>query len=199
MSSQLGVEPGAGPIERTAADLAVVGIFASERPLRDGAGRADWRLCGQLSALLVQGRLTGAWGEALLAPTFGGLAAPLLLALGLGEPEAFGLARCSAFAREAARRGLALGAGSLALALPPGDPLLRDRAEALAAGAAEALAEVGGELRVRIVAHGEEAARVGAATAGIRPAALPRSVSLRPVAASRGPAPGGPEAAPPVK
>ena len=44
---QLALAP--GPIERIRADVAVVPLFAGERPLRAAAGRVDWRLCGRLS------------------------------------------------------------------------------------------------------------------------------------------------------
>ena len=50
---QLGLAP--GPIERVRADVAVVPLFAGERPLRAAAGRVDWRLCGRLSHLFARG------------------------------------------------------------------------------------------------------------------------------------------------
>src|SRR5215468_4661081 len=58
--AQLGLAP--GPIERVRADVAVVALFAGERPLRAAAGRVDWRLCGRLSHLFAAGRLSGAIG-----------------------------------------------------------------------------------------------------------------------------------------
>ena len=84
MSRELEIEVDPASVERARADLVVVPLFSMERPLRGGAARADWRLCGKLSALLAAGRLAGAPGEAALLSTFGGLRTPLLLGLGVG-------------------------------------------------------------------------------------------------------------------
>ena len=90
MSRALAVDVDHVALERAPADLAVVPLFEQERPLRGGAGRADWRLCGKLSALIAAQRLTGASGEAALLASFGGLRAPLLLVLGAGPRAAIG-------------------------------------------------------------------------------------------------------------
>ena len=74
-----------GPIERVRADVAIVPLFAGERPLRAAAGRVDWRLCGRLSHLFAAGRLTGAAGEAVLIPGGGGIFSPRVIGLGAGE------------------------------------------------------------------------------------------------------------------
>ena len=61
-------------------------------PLR-GRGRAaaggrrrfvDWRLCGQLSRLLVDGFFKGTRGESLLLPSNGRIRPPAVVVLGLG-------------------------------------------------------------------------------------------------------------------
>lgn len=41
-------------------------FFEDERPLRGAAGLLDWRLCGSLSRLLLDGRVDGARGEITL-------------------------------------------------------------------------------------------------------------------------------------
>jgi hypothetical protein len=105
--SPLVLELVASPLEAVAAELAVVAFFADDRPLTGGAGRADWRLCGGLSRLLRAGQLRGEPGEAALIPSQGGVAAPLVLALGLGARTDFGgdgLARFCAEALDRARR-----------------------------------------------------------------------------------------------
>src|SRR5438093_7108686 len=83
--AQIGLAP--GPIERVRADVAVVPLFANERPLRAAAGRVDWRLCGRLSHLFAAGRLSGAVGEAVLIPGGGGIFAPRVLGVGAGERD----------------------------------------------------------------------------------------------------------------
>ena len=75
---RLSVELTRGPIERTRVEVAIVTFFEDDRPLRGSAGRADWRLCGQLSRLVSEGRIQGRRGEAVLVPTRGGMQAPLI-------------------------------------------------------------------------------------------------------------------------
>jgi Cytosol aminopeptidase family, N-terminal domain len=177
----------AEPIERVAADVAVV-FFGDERPLRGAAGRADWRLCGRLSALLRDGRLRGQAGEAALVPSTGGLRARLCVALGLGERDGVDAARLRAVSRDAALRALGLDARSVALALPGAggelgvaeraghvlEGLLEARDEAMAAaGAPEAL-------EVTWVAAAEERAPLLAALRSLVTARADPDLALRP-------------------
>jgi len=114
---RLVVSLAADPIERVVADVAFVAFFGDDRPLCGSAGRVDWRLCGRLSQLLRTDRLSGEPGEAALIPSLGGLRAPIVVTTGLGARSAFDGARCRAAAQDAVERGLALRAGSVALAL----------------------------------------------------------------------------------
>ena len=59
-------------------------VSEDERPLGGAAGFADWRLCGQLSRLLVDGFFRGTRGESLLLPSNGRIGPPRLVVLGLG-------------------------------------------------------------------------------------------------------------------
>ena len=181
MSTRLTVEIDPGPLERTRADVAVFHFFDCDRPLRSGAGRVDWRLCGQLSRLLVAGKLSGASGEAVLLQSGGGLAAPLAIGLGLGARNAFDAEACEALGAEAARRALYLGARTLALPLPDphaGDLELSDRIEALVAGAATAVAELAADLLLRLIPPRAEVARARQATAALASKPCPPSVAL---------------------
>jgi hypothetical protein len=181
MSATLTVELDPGPIERTAADVIVVFFFDSDRPLRGGAGRADWRLCGQLSRLILSGKLTGAPGEAVLVPTGGGLAAPLLIGLGLGPRNTFDVDACEALGREAVTRAQRLGARTVALPLPDphaGDLDLRERIDALVTGAVRALAELSVDLRLRLVPPLAEVAGAQKAMANLLAKPRPPSVGL---------------------
>ena len=58
------------------AEIAVAGFFQDHRPLRGGAARVDWRLCGLLSELLMSGELEGRRDEAVLMPSARHLRAP---------------------------------------------------------------------------------------------------------------------------
>ena len=71
-------------------DTLVVTFFSDERPLRGAAGLADWRLCGRLSRLIKNKRLSGESGEALLMPPPGGrLSFRLMVLFGLGPSRGF--------------------------------------------------------------------------------------------------------------
>ena len=107
----------ADPIEQVEADVVVVTFFGDDRPLRGNASRVDWRLCGRLSHLLAEDRVSGKVGDAVLVPTLGGMRAPLVIALGLGPARAFDARRCRAAARDAFERAHRLRARSAALAL----------------------------------------------------------------------------------
>ncbi len=184
MSRELEIEVDPASVERACADVVVVPLFSMERPLRGSAGRADWRLCGNLSSLLAAGRLTGVPGEAVLLSTFGGLRTPLLLVLGVGERPVFDARQFETFARDAVVRGLGVGAGVLALPMPD-DPVGQEaherRAAALLAGAAAAVAEVASpvELRLRLLVPREEVVHSADVLRRARAPRLPESVALR--------------------
>jgi hypothetical protein len=59
-------------------------VVSDERPLGGAAGYADWRLCGQLSRLLVDGFLEGTRGESLLLPSGGRMGPGRVVVLGVG-------------------------------------------------------------------------------------------------------------------
>lgn len=104
------------PLERTQGEIAVVGFFTDERPLRGGAARADWRLCGGLSRRIESGDLSGKSGEALLIGCGRALRVPRLLLLGLGERQHFDQLRVNDETRLALDRCLKLGCTEIALA-----------------------------------------------------------------------------------
>jgi hypothetical protein len=82
-------------LERVESDVAVAGFFNDERPLRGGAARADWRLCGGLSKRIERGDLSGESGEAFLIGCGRALRSPRLLVVGLGGRREFDLLRLS--------------------------------------------------------------------------------------------------------
>ena len=157
----LGVESGA--LERAPGDLLVLPFFASDRPLRGPAALADWRLCGLLTDHLVEGRVSGKPGEAVLLATGRLFRAPLALALGLGPRAGFGADGLRAAARQAIVRAVALGARDIGLAVPPesGLGVSAERAgEVSLEGAARALTERPAALSLRLLVAEDEAAAV---------------------------------------
>ena len=151
MSAGLRLELEAGALDRARAEVAVVTLFEGERPLRGGAGRADWRLCGLLADLVAAGRMRGCAGEAALLPTSRRLAAPRLLVLGLGAQRRFEAEPALRLAEEAVARLVALRAASAVLAPPDAGerPSWGPIARALAEGAGRAIGE--GSLRLALL------------------------------------------------
>jgi hypothetical protein len=182
-------------LARVGAEVAVAGFFRDQRPLRGGAGLADWRLCGWLSNLLLASRATGEIGEAVLATTHGRLRAPRLLLIGLGARARFGADVHRAAVSASLHRLLDLGAGSAALDLPP--PAGESSEEALAGGivdgACDALDARSARLLLRVVAPPGSAARMRSAlerAAAARPRGATSLRMVRPPAAGTNPAGG---------
>ena len=101
-------------------DALVVPVWSDVRPLRGAAGLLDWRLCGRLSQMIRDGRVSGDPCEKLLIVT-SRIPWRRVLAVGVGESISF----CDDAFRRAvdcsleALRGI--GAKSVAIALPGRD------------------------------------------------------------------------------
>ena len=117
MTILLELELGTEGVDRAKVDLVVAGLFADELPPRGPAGRVDWRLCGLISRQIAAERLRGDPGDAVLLATFDRLAAPHVLALGLGARAHFGLDDTRSHIQDAVSRAGRLGVESIALAL----------------------------------------------------------------------------------
>jgi len=149
VSGAIVVELTPEPLERVESEIVVAGFFSDERPLRGGAGRADWRLCGGLSRRILAGDLSGLRGEALLMGCGRALRAPRLLLLGLGERSRFDGARVGDEIHGAVLRCLRLGCRRIGL--PPlgvaSDDVSR-HVPALAAGLGRLARELAGRAEV---------------------------------------------------
>jgi len=166
-------------LERLQGDLLVAGFFSDDRPLRGGASRVDWRLCGLVSDLIRQGRMRGARGEALLVPAAGQLGAPRILMIGLGQRHRFRMVAAQEMMRDVVERALRMGVGSL-LVSPlgiPGDDFSR-HAEAVLAGALDALRAAPARLELRIAIRSSEFDRAYAALEAAARQAGPGEVHL---------------------
>jgi len=163
MKSTLALEVGdAESLARVGADVAVAGFFRDQRPLRGGAGLADWRLCGFVSRLLVAARAQGELGEAVLTTTHGRFRAPKLLLVGLGPRPRYGADAHRAAVERAVDRLLDLGASSAAVDLPPpgGEGAVESLAEGIVEGACAALDPRTARFLLRVVAVGGTAGRL---------------------------------------
>ena len=166
MRSTLALEVGdTESLARIGAEIAVAGFFRDQRPLRGGAGLADWRLCGWLSRLLLASRASGELGEAVLTITHGRLRAPRLLLVGLGARARFGGDAHRNAVEASLQRLLDLGVGSAALDLPPptGDASEDALAVSIVDGACAALDARPARLLLRVVAAPGTAVRMRAA------------------------------------
>lgn len=120
MKPRLEVKLDTRSLERVEGDLLVAGFFREDRPLRGAAGRADWRLCGLFSKILLDAS-AGQEPESILLATQGRLRVPRVLLFGLGNARDFDAQALGRVTREAVSR--ALGLGTLRLVLePPGLP-----------------------------------------------------------------------------
>lgn len=139
------------PLERVEGEVAVAGFFSDDRPLRSGAARVDWRLCGGLSRRIESGDLSGKSGEALLIGCGRALRAPRLMLLGLGERHAFDQMRATDEMRTALERCRRLNCSRIAMS-PLGiasDDVPR-HAAALIEGIREAWRDADGGLGLRL-------------------------------------------------
>ncbi len=146
------------PLERVPADLVVVGFSPDDRPLRGNAGRADWRLCGDLWGLVTSRKFDGTLGQTALLSTAGSLRSPLLLVLGLGHRAELVVDTWCELGRDVVRRALDLRVNRAVLGLVSDAANLGpEGTRALFGGAAAAAAERRAELRVAIVGEGASA------------------------------------------
>jgi len=82
------IETHLGDIRFLEADLMVAAVFEDERPPGGLAGLLDWYLCGLLSELLIEGKVTGREGEMLLLATQGRITCSKFVGVGLGRSGA---------------------------------------------------------------------------------------------------------------
>jgi len=166
VSARLAIEVSTDRLDQARADVVVVAFFDSDRPLRGAAGFADWRLCGQLSRLLIAEKLHGASGEAVLLATGPGWVAPRILGLGLGRQREFDVGEWESHGRNALERVLSLRAENAAFPLS-GSHLGRlgmgERVGAFLRGAVAAFAENSIPLRLQLIVSEVDAAKAGEA------------------------------------
>lgn len=163
MRSTLALEVGdAESLARVGAEVAVAGFFRDQRPLRGGAGVADWRLCGFVSRLLLTARARGEPGEAVLATTHGRLRAERLLLVGLGSRARFGVEAHVAAVERAVSRLLDLGVATAVFDLPAPLPqqAIEDVARGIVEGACAVLDERPARFLLRVVAQAGGAGRL---------------------------------------
>jgi hypothetical protein len=87
------IHPTLQKLDEVRYDALILTSFVDERPLQGAPGLVDWRLNGYLSQLILNGHLTGEWGEQVLVPQTGRLPFNKLIVFGLGERSKYGSTR----------------------------------------------------------------------------------------------------------
>jgi hypothetical protein len=102
----------------TGIDAVCVFVTEDDRPLGGAAGYLDWRMCGSLSRVLLQGFFKGDRGEQLLMPTSGGVPAVKLFAVGAGPSKTLDASTLGLLMESSALMLKRAGVSSVALSLP---------------------------------------------------------------------------------
>ena len=117
------VAPSLSRLDDLRFDTLILSHFDDERPLTGVGGMVDWRLNGRLSELILEGVITGEYGEQLLYPQGSRMPFSKILYFGLGDRSKFSTTRY----REATHRLLEtmsrIGILSFAMCLPGGQEL----------------------------------------------------------------------------
>jgi hypothetical protein len=112
------VTPDLKQIDALRCDALALPWFCDERPLRGALGLIDWRLCGFISKLVIDGAFAGAPLETVLIPGRPKFALSKLFVVGLGSRAEFD-DRCFARASQHMLKTMQqAGARTLALVLP---------------------------------------------------------------------------------
>lgn len=85
-------------------DILVLGFLKDVRPLKGIAADIDWVYSGSISRMIMEGKISGTRGEALLMATGDRMKTPRLLILGLGEKTNFSYSTVAEFASNLTER-----------------------------------------------------------------------------------------------
>lgn len=110
-------------LDRTSRDLLTLYAFQDERPYRGLTGLVDWRLNSRLARVAHARRFDGAFGEALLMPSYERLPVQGILLLGLGPERDFSLLRFREVIQRQWRTMVGLSAWRVGTPLPPWEAL----------------------------------------------------------------------------
>lgn len=109
-------------IEKLDVDALIVGFHEDVRPLKGGAGALDWLLCGALSRLIIQKKITGAVGDVALLTSKGKVPADKIFMVGLGPRAECSAASLRTVSRTAAASAAGAGVAHAAMdCFPQGD------------------------------------------------------------------------------
>ena len=90
-------------IKNIEADALIVVFFEDVRPLKGLAGELDWLLCGALSKLLLNDKLSGVLGDTALLTSQGKIPAQKIFMIGLGSRKTLSTASLRTAAKQASQ------------------------------------------------------------------------------------------------
>ena len=105
-------------IDQVPSETAALFFHIDERPLTGSSGLVDWRLCGQISRLLISGMIAGDTGEQVLLASQGRIGAEKIMLFGLGSTQTFSFERYGRTMSLAAKALRKMRADSVVLSLP---------------------------------------------------------------------------------
>jgi hypothetical protein len=117
-------------------------FFSDERPLSGVLGLIDWRLCGFVSRMILQGALCGEPGETVLVPLRPRLRMDKLFLFGLGPEQAFDPTQLRAATERMLEVGTRARVRAMAMVLPG-----RSTGRVSAAAAMESFVQAVGQRR----------------------------------------------------
>jgi hypothetical protein len=102
-------------IKKLETDALIVGFYEDVRPLKGLAGELDWLLCGSLSALILNNKLSGSLGEVALLNSRGKIPAKKIFMVGLGPRGGNSSSSLRKAARTAASSAVGAGVANAAV------------------------------------------------------------------------------------
>ncbi len=102
-------------IKKLDTEAIIVGFYQDVRPLKGLAGELDWLLCGSLSDLILNNKLSGSLGDVALLTSRGKIPAMKIFMVGLGPKEGNSLSSLRAAAKIAASSAVGAGVRNAAI------------------------------------------------------------------------------------
>jgi len=112
------VKPDLHQIDRLAVDTFALAVFDDQRPPQGLTGLVDWRLCGMVSRMLLDGSITARFRDVTMLPAYGRFSSNRILVFGMGDSTEFTQARAREASWVMAERLLKLRAGTFMTSLP---------------------------------------------------------------------------------
>ncbi len=112
------VKPDLHQIDRVAVDTFALTVFDDHRPPQGLTGLVDWRMCGMVSRMLLNGSISARFRDVTLLPAYSRFPSNRILVFGMGDSAEFSQARAREAAWVMAERLVKLRSPSFLTSLP---------------------------------------------------------------------------------